>query len=261
MAHGCEAAKNKTGKLMVITKRRLAWLFAPAVVLYILSNLFGDTDPSSKQAIVRPAAQLLLVCYVVGAYLMLTWPRRSVTTSKQCLSQLRRRHMVLSFVLVLLAVQLLIWYRSHTLGDEVRRYREPRDFQVMSLNGFVMVSWGELWSQHYPPPPGWHFSFWPLTRDPVHIDGDLSGAARNAWLSFGYDRWVHSSPGFTADAQVLLFPHWFPTLVLGLLSALATRNLLTLTRREHRRAAGLCPTCGYDLRASSERCPECGTER
>jgi hypothetical protein len=34
---------------------------------------------------------------------------------------------------------------------------------------------------------------------------------------------------------------------------------LVRARRAKRRRPGVCPACGYDLRATPGRCPECGT--
>src|SRR5205085_8217854 len=51
---------------------------------------------------------------------------------------------------------------------------------------------------------------------------------------------------------------WFVALIAGILP-----GVQLLMQRRHRcrlrQVLGLCPTCGYDLRATPERCPECGT--
>jgi hypothetical protein len=57
-------------------------------------------------------------------------------------------------------------------------------------------------------------------------------------------------------AQVF-FPHWLAACVCALPLA-----LWTWRRRRFRQRFrdGHCPVCGYDLRASPDRCPECGTD-
>jgi hypothetical protein len=64
----------------------------------------------------------------------------------------------------------------------------------------------------------------------------------------------HRPDGYAS--YVLMLPYW----LLILLSAAApTRAVLRWRRRQIRLASGLCAACGYDLRGSSGRCPECGT--
>ena len=50
------------------------------------------------------------------------------------------------------------------------------------------------------------------------------------------------------------------TLGLGAVTFLLHRRHEELLRRR-RSSAGLCVGCGYDLRATPGRCPECGTRR
>ena len=66
-----------------------------------------------------------------------------------------------------------------------------------------------------------------------------------------------SRPGYRYDNWVLGVRAWLAMALLILMPAVWVKRFCkSLRSRRH----GQCPVCGYDLRATPDRCPECGTE-
>ena len=76
-----------------------------------------------------------------------------------------------------------------------------------------------------------------------------------AWRGFlddhGFCWWPHKY------GHVVGVPHWF---IVFSLAICPTVFALRWHNHRRRRSRGACVNCGYDLRATPGRCPECGTE-
>jgi hypothetical protein len=145
------------------------------------------------------------------------------------------------------------WWRSNDTGDFVRWYAAPHNLEIRSNGGLLQIDYGTLISRDYAPPAGWEFSFWP-NRNIVSSD-DLRGGTV---LGFRYQRWRANRPYLVGEARIITFPYWAAMLCLSVAPIIAFASWWRSRIRRTRATAGKCSQCGYDLRATPERCPECG---
>jgi hypothetical protein len=83
----------------------------------------------------------------------------------------------------------------------------------------------------------------PFTRDARGFEG---------FLGFGS---VVSPAGVEPTSWAVVVPHWFVALITGVYPAMVLPGWVRRWRRGRRKQ---CLACGYDLRATPGRCPECG---
>ena len=184
---------------------------------------------------------------------------------------------VLSLLLCLTTAAL--WVRSY-YGADLASHLTPN-------KGYLVVAWtavGQL-NLGLIGPMEWEWEFHKLTSPypfGLNIRPYASGPAMLVskvdelvdawdyntrehvhWHTAGF-RWHSSIRGVwdthenfitLPPTRVVGIPLWFLTLIFGILPA---RRFVILFRRRLL-SLGHCKICGYDLRATPERCPECGT--
>jgi hypothetical protein len=151
---------------------------------------------------------------------------------------LRYSLLLTSFLSSTLFVAILVlWFRSHRGPDYVHYVSENQwSLSLISGHGTLDV----LYLAHWPQEP----EFRRGRYDPYVYYGTRYG---KRFVGFGTD--VSPSGG-----RYVNIPHWFLAAVSLFFAAWTVR----IARRRRRFPPGHCARCGYDLRASPERCPECG---
>jgi hypothetical protein len=151
-----------------------------------------------------------------------------------------------------------LWVHTHQVARKLQYARR-----------YAIVSRGHLHLYDNPNHPGlWHPEAREtggyidegrrLTWEPVPMNWlDYRPNPRVRWSRYGIEHWEGSD--HAGVYRVWIVPMWFIVLGAGLLPFVRIVAYAVVRRNRAHLGMGCCPTCGYDLRATPDRCPECGS--
>jgi len=174
---------------------------------------------------------------------------------------------IVSFILFLIVIadRISHFWQANCVGLSIMRTElvSVATYGIGATTGFgeVLLSAGVTRgpARYVAVKPGFHFvSYSGEYRDRIQTAFNVNVR----WIGFGFSTATYQNAGPEINSGVMVsfanvvVPSWFLAAIFAILPACwAWRR----HRDRNRHREGFCPNCGYDLRASKDRCPECGT--
>ena len=170
------------------------------------------------------------------------------------------------FSLIGLLLSVGLWGASYYAVGYRRTTRTTHHYAlvqwgVLSYNQRGVLSYNQRPEKNVTPWSRWYR----LVNDPETAHQQNRGRGVRTWrlfFRFKTTWWplpfvqTNRSPYSSILVRV---PLWIPTFLFLTMFCLSYRPFHYRRRKRHK--LGLCMQCGYDLRGSKDRCPECGTPR
>jgi hypothetical protein len=186
---------------------------------------------------------------------------------------MKRRFLnILCLLLLLACISLAVFWVRSLKGPEyfhVRIYRDEGEsvrqtwWQLISSSGGIQVTYKT--STLLKNPKIAEFTREPDSNPDVrwvwlpHEDHHYPTFVQRGglWNKLGFELHKYEQRGPASTfISAITFPYWLPLMALACSPSF---RLVGLVRKHRRKTLNKCVTCGYDLRATPDRCPECGT--
>ena len=168
--------------------------------------------------------------------------------------------------LLLCAATVGLWVRSYRLPERFWIIHGPVSWSFATVDGSMHYAWAEAWPEAYHPKAHDPRDAITVQYESGRFFGDFDGYIESEAREVGYQGMgflicpediPYRAAGSTSRRQI--FPMW-SLFVLTAIGPLMWSVRLARRVWYHRtHLIGHCPCCNYDLRASKDRCPECGT--